>query len=124
MPDKKNSSHSIAALGQGGLGLPDKDYYLSEDTDRVEIREKYRAHVAAMLTAATGLWQYEQMVVDRAITGARMLKLNFHCLPMLGCNQWDHMKPIWAFMKTVQDFCVTELEFIPCVLDWQALVEF
>jgi predicted metalloendopeptidase len=54
MPDKKNSSHSIAALGQGGLGLPDKDYYLSEDADRVEIREKYRAHVAAMLSLVGG----------------------------------------------------------------------
>ena len=44
MPDKKNSSHSIAALAQGGLGLPDRDYYLSEEKDRVETREKYRAH--------------------------------------------------------------------------------
>jgi len=98
---------------------------VARHTARDNVRAEWtEAHVAAMLTAATGLWQYEQMVVDRAITGARMLKLNFHCLPMLGCNQWDHMKPIWAFMKTVQDFCVTELEFIPCVLDWQALVEF
>ena len=40
MPDKKNSSHSIAALAQGGLGLPDRDYYLSEEKDRVETREK------------------------------------------------------------------------------------
>ena len=54
MPDKKNSSHSIAALAQGGLGLPDRDYYLSEEKDRVETREKYRAHVAAMLALVGG----------------------------------------------------------------------
>lgn len=54
MPDKKNSSHSIAALAQGGLGLPDRDYYLSEEKDRAETREKYRAHVAAMLALVGG----------------------------------------------------------------------
>jgi len=66
MPDKKNSSHSIAALGQGGLGLPDKDYYLSDDADRVEIREKYRAHVAAMLLLVGG----EYVNPDAAKAGA------------------------------------------------------
>lgn len=30
-PDKKNSEHSLCNLYQGGLGLPDKDYYFDAD---------------------------------------------------------------------------------------------
>ena len=36
-------------LGTGSLGLPDRDYYVSEDKDSKEKREKYVAHVARML---------------------------------------------------------------------------
>jgi putative endopeptidase len=36
-------------LLQGGLGLPDRDYYLSDAPRMVELRGKYQAHVAALL---------------------------------------------------------------------------
>lgn len=39
--DAKNSERFIIKLVQGGTGLPDRDYYLLEDEDKVEIREKY-----------------------------------------------------------------------------------
>ena len=51
-PDKKNSAWSLAAIGQGGLALPDRDYYLSDAPDRVAIRDKYEAHVAKTLALA------------------------------------------------------------------------
>ena len=38
----------IAYAGQGGLGLPDRDYYLKTDDESKEIREKYLAHVQKM----------------------------------------------------------------------------
>ncbi len=47
--DRKNSDEMIAALRQGGLGMPDRDYYLKDDPRSKEIREKYEAHVARML---------------------------------------------------------------------------
>lgn len=37
-PDAKKSSWSIAQIHQGGLGLPDRDYYFDED--KAEIRSK------------------------------------------------------------------------------------
>ena len=43
--DFKNSNEVIAQLGQAGLALPDRDYYLKDDKDTVEIREKYLAHL-------------------------------------------------------------------------------
>lgn len=46
--DEANSSMNIANVYQGGLGLPNKDYYTKTDDKSKEIREKYVAHVAKM----------------------------------------------------------------------------
>ncbi len=47
-PDAKDSSIEIADLDQGGLGLPDRDYYLKTDQKSVELRKQYVAHIAKM----------------------------------------------------------------------------
>jgi putative endopeptidase len=46
--DLKNSSLVIGQLSQGGLGMPDRDYYISKDDKSKQLREKYLNHVAAM----------------------------------------------------------------------------
>jgi putative endopeptidase len=46
--DAKNSSMVIAQLEQSGLGLPDRDYYLKDDSRSREIRAKYPEHVMKM----------------------------------------------------------------------------
>ena len=51
-PDAKDSSRTIAALGQGGLSLPDRDYYLKEDAKSVEIRQRYLQHIKNMFVLA------------------------------------------------------------------------
>ena len=48
----KNASVVIAAADQGGLGLPDRDYYFRDDPRSVEIRKHYVDHVTKMLTLA------------------------------------------------------------------------
>lgn len=45
-PDKKNSEHTIAALYQGGLGLPDRDYYFDED--KADKRTKYLSYIQSL----------------------------------------------------------------------------
>ncbi len=47
--DDKNSNRNVVTLGVGSLGLPDRDYYLSDDADSKEKREKYLLHIARML---------------------------------------------------------------------------
>lgn len=47
--DAKNSSKNVVYVGPGSLGLPDKDYYVSDDADSKEKREKYLLHIATML---------------------------------------------------------------------------
>ncbi len=43
---------NVPYLLQGGLGMPDRDYYVSDSAKMAELRTKYRAHVAALLKLA------------------------------------------------------------------------
>jgi len=47
--DAKNSAEFIAEVDQGGIGLPDRDYYFKDDDKSQEIRKQYLAHVQKML---------------------------------------------------------------------------
>src|SRR5437867_4257210 len=48
-PDFKDANSVIAAADQGGLGLPDRDYYLKDDAKSADLRARYVAHVQKML---------------------------------------------------------------------------
>ncbi len=48
-PDDKKSTRNVVEVGVGPLGLPDRDYYVSNDKDSQEKRIKYMTHVARML---------------------------------------------------------------------------
>ncbi len=48
--DLKNSTEMIGGLEQGGLGLPDRDYYLDEDAKKKSVREAYAAFVENIFT--------------------------------------------------------------------------
>ncbi|MDR3685330.1 MAG: M13 family metallopeptidase N-terminal domain-containing protein, partial [Geothrix sp.] len=53
MQDLKNPDVYAVYVGQGGLGLPDRDYYLDVKNPKfAEIRGKYLSHIAAMLRLA------------------------------------------------------------------------
>jgi len=45
-PDFKDSKVNIATADQGGLSLPDRDYYFKTDAKSVELREKLEKHIA------------------------------------------------------------------------------
>ncbi len=61
--DAKDSSQQIFAIYAGGLGLPDRDYYLKEDDKSKETRARYVEHVAKML-------ELSGYSADRAKAGA------------------------------------------------------
>src|SRR5215831_6474838 len=48
-PDFKDASQYILIYAQGGLGLPDRDYYLKDDADATKLRGEYQKHVARMM---------------------------------------------------------------------------
>ncbi|MFW1982064.1 MAG: M13 family metallopeptidase [Acinetobacter guillouiae] len=50
--DMKNSTEMVAMLGQSGLGLPDRDYYLKNDAKFKKIRSQYLKYIEKTLTLA------------------------------------------------------------------------
>lgn len=50
--DFKDSSRVIAQAGQGGLGMPDRDYYFREDEKSKQLRTEYEQHVTKMFALA------------------------------------------------------------------------
>jgi endothelin-converting enzyme/putative endopeptidase len=48
MQDFRDSTQQIAELDQGGLGLPDRDFYFKDDAKSADLRKAYAAHVEKM----------------------------------------------------------------------------
>lgn len=65
-PDNKNAQRVIAQADQGGLTLPDRDYYVRTDEKSVELRQQYLAHVQRMFE----LLGYEK---DKAAAAAKVV---------------------------------------------------
>ncbi|GLR48764.1 M13 family metallopeptidase [Sphingomonas astaxanthinifaciens] len=50
--DDKAPENYILSMGQSGIGLPDRDYYLKDDAKLADIRAKYVAHLTNVMTLA------------------------------------------------------------------------
>jgi len=51
-PDDKNVSKEICQFGQGGLGMPGREYYFDKDERTTKIREAYKKYIPKMLMLA------------------------------------------------------------------------
>ena len=93
--DPKNSSRVIAHASQGGLQLPDRDYYLKADSASVALRTEYVAHMgrmfmltgeneAAARTHANGVMALETALAKASMTNVqrRDPKATYHLLPV------------------------------------------
>ncbi|WP_244824983.1 M13 family metallopeptidase [Carboxylicivirga mesophila] len=63
--DQKNSEMTIAGIYQGGMGMPDRDYYLEDDETSVKLREAYTIYLTKLF-ALTG--QAEDEAAEQAET--------------------------------------------------------
>jgi putative endopeptidase len=75
--DAKNSDSVITGIWQGGLGLPDRDYYFKKDERSEEIRTKYLEHVQNMFillgsedseSAANSIFKFETRLAEASNT--------------------------------------------------------
>jgi putative endopeptidase len=100
--DLKDSTKQIAAIEQGGLGLPEKDYYLRTGDKDVKLREQYVAHIAKMLTLAGS-------PADRANRDAQnilalettLAKASLGAVDMRDPEKTYHLQPIAEFTATM-----------------------
>jgi putative endopeptidase len=89
--DLKDNTQYSAYLGQGGLGMPDRDYYLVDNPKFVETRAKYKAHIAAMLklsgvadsdAKAAGIYELERKIAATHWTQAESRQIDKLYNPM------------------------------------------
>ena len=109
--DFKDATKQIATIGQGGLGLPERDYYLRTGEKDVKLREQYVAHVAKMLTLAGST--PEQAAKD-AVAILKMetalAKASMDVTTMRDPEKIYHLQPITTFTQDMSEESFTEFE--------------
>ena len=100
--DFKDASKQIAIVIQGGLGLPEKDYYLRTGAKDVELRELYVAHVAKMLELA-GSSPEKAKTDAQAIMAfeTSLAKASMGVTEMRDPEKTYHLQPIATFEATM-----------------------
>ena len=100
--DFKDASKQIAVVIQGGLGLPEKDYYLRTGAKDVGLREQYVAHVAKMLELA-GSSPEKAKTDAQAIMAfeTSLAKASMGVTEMRDPEKTYHLQPIATFEATM-----------------------
>lgn len=108
-PDAKNSTQVILNVSQGGLSLPDRDYYLRTDPKSIETRQKYRAHVRSMFELLGHAPERAKAEADAVLQiETALAKASLDRVTLRDPNQRYHKVPVSELNKLVPDF------------DWQA----
>jgi putative endopeptidase len=107
--DARNSTQYAVILFQSGLGLPDRDYYLKDDSKLKDARVSYRAHIEKMLSMAgeSKAAQHATAILNLETSLAKI--------------QWTRVEdrdPIKTYNKTA----ITELPALMPGYDWQRYV--
>jgi endothelin-converting enzyme/putative endopeptidase len=103
--DFKDASKQIATIGQGGLGLPEKDYYLRTGTKDLDLRAQYVAHVTKMLTLAGTSPEQAQKDANAILTFETALaKSSLGVVDLRDPEKTYHLQPIATFVKTIPGF--------------------
>ena len=108
--DAKDATRYAVYASQDGLGLPDRDYYLQDDDDRLmKAHKAYRAHVKALLAAGG-----ETLPADRANDVVALETA-------LAKLQWTRVESRDA-LKTYNPIAFNKLSELAPGFDWNAYV--
>ena len=108
--DPKASSVNVVQIGQSGLGLPDRDYYLKTDAKSVAIRSAYVAYLTKMFTLAKE--------PDPSGAAERVLALE----TSLAAKQWDRVRSRDR-NATYNKMTVAQLAALTPSYDWNAYLK-
>ena len=75
-PDLHNADQVIANIDQGGLSLPDRDYYIKDDADKVEVRKHFKEFAAQLFTLAGQNPQQAASSADTVLVVETLLAAN------------------------------------------------
>ena len=100
--DFKDASKQIAVVIQGGLGLPEKDYYLRTGAKDVELRKQYVEHIAKMLTLAGSSPEQAQKDATAILAfETDLAKASMGVTEMRQPENVYHLQPIATFQSTI-----------------------
>ena len=111
--DFKDATKQIANVGQGGLGLPEKDYYLRTGEKDQTIRKQYVEHVTKMLTLGGSTPQQARKDADAIMAMETALaKGSMGVTEMRDPEKVYHLQPIATFEKSLPgvDFAAFQRE--------------
>lgn len=120
--DDKNSRQYIAKLSQAGLGLPDRDYYLTDEPRYTQGREAYLVYIARLLTLAGKPEAEAEAAAKRILTletqfaGAHFTRVelrdpekNYHKMPISALSDVAPKFP-WKEFLTGLGASLTEID--------------
>jgi putative endopeptidase len=104
--DDKNSNMVIAQIMQGGLGLPDRDYYVSNDEQSQMLRKEYVKYISTLMKL-TG--KYKEAEIAKIADGimkieTRLAKASMTRLEMRDPQKLYHKMPLAELQKLSPDF--------------------
>jgi len=112
--DIKDSSRVIAQVGQGGLGMPDRDYYFRDDEKSKQLRVDYQQHVAKMFELAgdapdkAAAEAKTVMTIETALAKASRTRVelrdpekNYNPMPLAEMNSLTPDWPWESFLREV-----------------------
>lgn len=105
-PDPKDSTRYAVSIGQSGLSMPDRDYYLKDDPKLKSVRARYLTHIETMLRMAHD--------AHAARDARAILKLE----TALARVQWTRVEnrdPI----KTYNKYAIADLAHLTPGFDWR-----
>jgi putative endopeptidase len=121
-PDFKNSAQMIAGVAQGGLGLPDRDYYTRDQEKDKQLREAYLLHVTNMFKllgdeSATAAAEAKTVIsVETLLANASMHRVDlrdpdkiYHKMPVAKLHELAPNVAWESFFKEVGAPTVTEI---------------
>ncbi len=108
--DFKNPNEYTLITWQGGLGLPEKEYYLSTDAKMVDIRKKYVAHVDKML--------YLMGLPNTAESASKIMALETSM-----ATQHMRKEDTRDMVKLYNKYAMADLKTLMPDFDWSAMLK-
>ena len=100
--DLKDATKQIAFVSQGGLGLPEKDYYLRTGAKDATLRQEYVAHMAKMLALAGSTPEQAKKDADAIMAlETSLAKASMGVTEMRDPEKTYHLQPIATFEATM-----------------------
>jgi putative endopeptidase len=120
MPDPQDPQRYAIGAGQSGLGLPDREYYLTDDEKSEKIRQQYVEHIATMYklaelpdgaAAATTVMALETRIATAHMTKEQSRKYLENYVPVAG-EDLPGLMPSFNWEGYLAELELSEVPFI------------